>query len=234
MLTLVTYYSVLAWIKLRRKYRVPQIQKVRAEFQKLRKEADAPLVICANHLTVIDSLLIMWALAPGWRCFLNGTLMPWNLPDKKNFSGNVYIRFLCYIGRCIPIIRQGPREETKRVMGKINLLLHKGHSILLFPEGGRSRVGRVDTENFSYGVGNILQDYPKAKVLCVFLRGKYQKEFSDFPQVRDEFYIDLRLCQPVSESVGMRGARDLATQVVQNLAQMERKYFALQSPTSWQ
>lgn len=220
-----SYYGAIAWMKLGRRYRMPMLATARREFRELRRQAKGPLVICGNHLTAVDSLLIMWALSPGWRCFLRPSLMPWNLPDKANFSGNSLIRSLCYVGRCLPIVRRGPREEVRRVLDKVQLLLRRGNSILIFPEGGRSRVGRVDTENFSYGVGTILQESPEARVLCVFFRGKQQKDFSNLPHRGDEFYIDLRLLDPRSEDSGLRGARDLSTQIVQSLAEMERKYF---------
>jgi 1-acyl-sn-glycerol-3-phosphate acyltransferase len=225
-----SYYFAIAWMKLGRHYRIPAIRQARRDFQRLRKEHPGPLVICPNHLTAVDSLLIMWALSPGWRAFLRPSLMPWNLPDKANFSGNLALRVLCYIGRCLPIMRKGPREEVRRVLDKVQALLHRGDSILIFPEGGRSRVGRVDTENFSYGVGTILQECPNAKVLCVFFRGKQQKDFSNLPHRGDEFHVDLRMLQPQSASGGLRGARDVSTQIVKELAAMETEYFAHAGP----
>ena len=96
---------------------------------------------------------------------------------------------------------------------------------MIFPEGGRSRIGRVDTENFSYGVGSILQEYPEARVLCVFFRGRQQMDFSTLPARGDEFYVDLRLLRPESKDQGLRGARDISTQIIQALAEMEKEYF---------
>jgi 1-acyl-sn-glycerol-3-phosphate acyltransferase len=221
-----SYLFAIAWMKLGRHYRIPAIRRARREFKRLRGENRGPLVICGNHLTAVDSLLIMWALSPGWRAFLRPSLMPWNLPDKANFSGNLALRVLCYVGRCLPIMRKGPREEVRRVLDKVKALLQGGDSILIFPEGGRSRTGRVDTENFSYGVGTILQECPEAKVLCVFFRGKQQTDFSTLPHRGDEFHINLRLIAPRSASEGLRGARDVSTQIVRELAAMETEYFA--------
>ncbi|MGZ3650957.1 MAG: lysophospholipid acyltransferase family protein [Bdellovibrionota bacterium] len=229
-----SYYFAIIWMRLARRYRIPALKAARREFRRLRREANGPLVICGNHLTAVDSLLIMWALSPGWRAFLRPSLMPWNLPDKANFSGNIYIRMLCYIGRCLPIVRRGPREEVRRVLDKVQALLHRGDSILIFPEGGRSRIGRVDTENFSYGVGTILQECPEASVLCVFFRGRHQKEFSNLPHRGDQFDIDLRLIHPRSESAGLRGARDISTQIVHELAAMEQRHFAREAPLAGQ
>ncbi len=220
-----SYFLAIAWMKLARGYRIPELKRAQKQFRELLRESDGPFVICGNHLTAIDSLLIMWALTPGWRASLAPKLMPWNLPDKNNFSGNFAIRFLCYVGRCIPITRLGPREEVRRVLDKVGLLLERGNSIMIFPEGGRSRVGRVDTENFSYGVGTILQQNPQARVLCVFFRGAKQKDFSNLPARSDEFYIDMRVMKPTSSHAGLRGARDISTKIIHELAAMENTYF---------
>jgi hypothetical protein len=226
----VSYYGAIAWMKFGRRYRIPALRMTRRRYRELLKQGSGPVVICGNHLTKIDSLLIMWALTPGWRAFVSSRLMPWNLPDKANFAHNFYLRFMCYVGRCLPIVRKGPREEVRKVMEKVDTLLRNGHSILIFPEGGRSRVGRVDTENFSYGVGSILQEIPTARVLCVFFRGRSQKDFSSLPARGDRFYIDMKMLNPKSESAGLRGARDISGQIIRSLAEMEKGYY----DASWQ
>lgn len=219
------YYSVLAWVKFVQGYRVPQLGEVRAKYRELRAQDSTPLLICANHLTMIDSLLLLWALVPGWKCLWDSALMPWNLPDKTNFSGNIFIRTLCYFGRCLYVFRGGPREEIRRMLLKVQWLLGHGHSIMIFPEGGRSRTGRVDTENFSYGVGNIVQECPEVRVLCIFMRGKSQTSYSTFPARGEEFYFDMQMIRPRAEANGLRGAREIARQIVGTLAQLEGKYF---------
>ncbi len=221
----ISYFSAIAWMKFGRRYRIPALRESRRRYRELLREGTGPVVICGNHLTAIDSLLIMWALAPGWKAFLRSSLMPWNLPDKANFTHNIYLRFMCYVGRCLPVVRKGPREEVRKVMEKVSTLLRRGHSILIFPEGGRSRIGRVDTENFSYGVGTIVQEVPNARVLCVFFRGREQKDFSTMPKKGEEFYIDMKMITPRSESPGMRGARDISGQIVHSLAEMEKGYY---------
>lgn len=223
--TLATYYASLGWMRLGRRYRIPSIRRIREEFEKLLAQGEGPVVICANHLTFIDSLLIIWALAPGWKCFMNSSCFPWNLPEKRNFHKNLFLRGVCYFGKCIAIIRQGPREQINRAMAKVNYLLSRGESVMIFPEGGRSRKGSIDRENFTYGVGAILQSHPKARVLCVYLRGQGQKQYSDFPKRGEEFHIDLRMIKPASESRGLRGAREISTKILHTLIEMEERFF---------
>src|SRR5690606_37039046 len=104
--------------------------------------------------------------------------------------------------------------------------------VSIFPEGGRSRTGRVDTENFAYGVGQLLLAVPEARVLCVYLRGRKQTGHSDWPQRGDEYAVDLEVFRPATVEQGLRGARDLATQVVQKLAEMERRHLGSSATTS--
>ena len=229
-----TYYAVLGWMRWGRRYRIHELARVRARFTQLLRQDSTPMVICANHLTLIDSFLIIWALSPGWKCLLNSARFAWNLPERRNFYNNLLLRTLCYLGKCIPVVRRGPREETKRVLDRVGYLLELGQTIMIFPEGGRSRTGRVDKDNAAYGVGTILQETPDARVLCVYLRGRRQDQYSDFPVKGEEFRVELRMLNPHSDHHGLRGARDIATQIVQNLVEMEECHFgsAVSTPPS--
>jgi len=225
--TFATYHSILGWMKLSRRYRIDDLTRTRAEFRRLIREANGPVLICPNHLTLIDSLIALWALAPAWRYFLKPGLMAWNLPEKRNFHDRgLGLRAVTYLGKCIAIVRQGPSAETQRVLEKVKWLLHRSEAVMIFPEGARSRSGRVDTENFAYGVGKIIQEVPGTRVLCLYLRGRAQDTFSDLPRRGEEFDVRMRMIRPTSGQTGLRGQRDLATQVVQTLAQMETEYFA--------
>jgi 1-acyl-sn-glycerol-3-phosphate acyltransferase len=190
-LILVTYHSIAAWLR-SRGYVVPGRHRVRAEFEAQVARTRGPLLICANHLTLIDSLIIQWALTPGWRLVLRPDLFSWNLPDRQNLSKNRLIRILGYFCKCIPVVRRASPEETRRTLDKVALLLARGQSVLVFPEGGRSRVGHVDTENFMYGVGRMLQESPNTRVLCVFARGRGQDVYSSFPKRGESFFVRLR------------------------------------------
>ncbi len=51
---------------------------------------------------------------------------------------------------------------------------------MIFPEGGRTRTGRVDTEGFSYGVGRFVKEFPDLKVMCLYLRAIIRKRTGPF------------------------------------------------------
>jgi hypothetical protein len=222
-LILLTYYSLLGWLRFRR-YRIPDLSRARAEFAALEKGRRGGLLICANHLTLVDSLIIQWVLSPGWRLFVRPRWFIWNLPDRHNISANVFVRLLGYLGKCVPVLRKGPPEEARRTLDKVAFLLSRGQSVLIFPEGGRSRVGRVDPERVMYGIGRMLQETPAARVLCVFARGAGQREYGNYPRPGESFFVRLAAFAPVTTFQGLRADRDLAMQIVGRLTEMEQEY----------
>jgi hypothetical protein len=222
---LLTYHSLAGWLRYMG-YRIQDLARTRAEFAELASRTRGPLLVCANHLTLVDSLVIQWALTPGWRCFVRPSWFFWNLPDKYNMSVNFWIRILGYFGKCVLVRRQGPPEETRKALDKVRFLLARGQSVLVFPEGGRSRMGRVDTQNFVYGVGRMVQESPAAQVLCVFARGVGQRVYTNYPRRGESFFVRMALLAPKTTFRGMRADRDLATQIVRHLSEMERDYFA--------
>ena len=220
-----TYGALAAWMKFARRYRIPDLRRVREEFMAQAGEQRGPLLICANHLTIIDSLVIQWALTSGWRFVWRRDLFAWNLPDKRNLATFWWWRVLGYLGKCIPVVRKGTAEQARQTLDKVTWLLRRGQSVVIFPEGGRSRVGRVDRESVTYGVGQILQAVPGTRVLCVFLRGRGQEAYSDYPARGETFAVRLKRIAPSTGSAGLRGARDLAMQIVGQLSDMETRYF---------
>jgi len=185
-------------------WRIEDITAARREYRSLCGTRDGPLLVCANHLTLIDSALIAWALgSPVW--FLaHYAALPWNVPERRNFSGSLASRLLVYLMKCVPVTRGGERGEVAGVLARLVHLLGRGEAVLVFPEGGRSRSGRVDVENATYGVGRVIGDLPA--------RG-------------ERFHVRLAPLRPTSELRGMRRARDLAQQIVRTLARLEQSHF---------
>jgi 1-acyl-sn-glycerol-3-phosphate acyltransferase len=218
--------TALFWARVVKRLSVRDRDRVRARFTTLLGAEHGPVLICANHLTLLDTIIIVWALAPLHSYMLNYSLFPWSVPEKANFTRTWFWAAASFLGKCVYVTRGGPREEVKRTLRKIAYLLRAGELVSIFPEGGRSRTARVDTENFTYGVGQIVQAVPEARVLCVYLRGHRQEGFSDYPLTGDEYFVELEMIHPTTAASGLRGARDLATQIIQKLSEMENRYFA--------
>jgi 1-acyl-sn-glycerol-3-phosphate acyltransferase len=205
-------------------WRIEGREEARRRFQGLRREGARGLLICANHLTMVDSFLIAWALAPPWWYVLHYAWVPWNTPERENFARIWWMRGLVYVMKCIPVQRGGNRREVGQVLARVGWLLSRGEAALIFPEGGRSRSGRVASEASTYGVGRIVRALPGRRVLCVYLRGESQQTWSDTPVRGERFHVRVEALEPKSESGGLRGSLEVSRQVLAKLAEMEREH----------
>ena len=207
-------------------YRVKDAGALRKRFRTMMRENDQPLLICANHLTMADSAVVAWALGGSWWYVFNYSRMPWNLPEYTNYASLWPSRIGAWVAKCIPIRRGGKRQDVSGVLQRVQHLLSRGETALIFPEAGRSRTGRVQFDSIAHGVGRIMKSVRDCQALCVYMRGDRQKSWSTVPARGDSFYVDFELFKPESQHSGLRGSKDLAEQIVAHLAGMERKYFA--------
>ena len=217
-------FTVLA-IRLYFRYRIAELDLVRATYRRIRAQSDAPMLICANHLTLVDSFLVAWALGSGGYWLRHPGELPWNTPESTNFGKTRISRILIFVMKCISITRGGPREDIGVVLERVKYLLLNGETALLFPEAGRSRSGRVEEDAAAWGVGRVVGSVPGCRVLCVYLRGRKQETWSDFPARGDILDASLVCIEPKSDAKGVRRSRDLARQVTGQLARMEEDYF---------
>ena len=67
---------------------------------------------------------------------------------------------------------------------------------MIFPEGGRSRTGRVNRENFSYSVGRFLDENPNCRVMLVYLRGDGQETWGLMPRLGEHFTMNVEVFDP--------------------------------------
>lgn len=91
---------------------------------------DGPTLIVSNHVAFIDPLLVAVAALPR---------PVWTMGKEELFSSRVLEAWLSRIGG-FPVKRQSPDVWAVR-MGRD--LLARGESLLIFPEGGVTRTGRM-------------------------------------------------------------------------------------------
>ena len=217
--------AAIAVLKLGLGYQVEDIERHRREFRRIRSETSGPLLICPNHLTMIDSAIVAWALgSPGWY-LRNFSAIPWNLPERRNFAYSPFSELLSYVMKCLPITRGAARSEVAEVLDRFVYLLSRGDVGLLFPEGGRSRSGRVEIESAAPGVGRVVGGLAGCTVLCVYLRGAHQDAYGRVPVRGERFRVRLETMVPRTRHQGLRGSRDIAQQIVAKLAAMEEEFF---------
>jgi len=208
------------WLRWMRGYRMVGLADARRTFRRA-VAMRRPMVICANHLTMIDSLLIHHALCSVVTMFVHFRLFSWNVPAIENFKKSWLLRLYTFLGKTIPIDRAGSAEHHRNVLEKLKFLVSRGQLCTLFPEGGRSRTGTIQTDQLTYGVGQILTDYAQPLVVCVYVRGSSQKTYSYFPARGDRIYVEAQVLEPTSQAKGLRAARDLSRQVIARLKEME-------------
>ncbi len=201
----------------------------RALYVRLLREDRRPLLVVANHLTMADSPLIAWGLGSAFGHVLRYRGLPWNVPEQSRVDSSWLWQGLAYLAKCIPIPRGGDRRVVAQVLARLERLMRAGEAVLMFPEGGRSRSGRIDTESVAQGVGRLIQELGDCRVLCVYMRGDAQRSWSNLPQRGDTFSIATRLVEPRTALRGVRASKDLVTQVVGQLVEMEREYWAARS-----
>jgi len=219
--TLAVALLLRAWLGLR----FEGIAELRRAYREDRRSSDGSLLICGNHLTMIDSALIAYALgSPLWYVTHYDTL-PWNVPDQGNFASTRLRRLLIYVYKCLPIARGGSREQVASTIERFAHLLGRGQTGLIFPEGGRSRSGRVDVESAAYGVGRIVKSVPGCRVLCVYLRGDAQRGHSALPARGDTIRARIAWLEPKSHLRGLRASLDLSRQILGRIAELEKEHF---------
>ena len=210
-----------------RRYRIRDLKRLRSDVTRLHKEHEGPWLICPNHLTMIDSVVISYGLASLGGHILRFRRVPWNLPERKNFQRNIFLTVLCYLAKCLPVNRGGSREELQRLLDKCRRVLDWKQSLLVFPEGGRSRTGRINQENFSYSVGRFVDENPNCRVMLVYLRGDGQETYGSIPRFGEHFTMNVEQFDPGrEEGGGLRLQREYARRIVERLAGMEDEYFA--------
>ncbi|MGJ8664703.1 MAG: 1-acyl-sn-glycerol-3-phosphate acyltransferase, partial [Marinicella sp.] len=150
--------------------------------------------------------------------------MCWNLPKASHVKESRLYRAICYLGKCILI--EQDTKASKLTMDKASYLLNNGHYVMVFPEGTRSNTGRINTENYIYGVGKLHIDSGIKQLLSIYLRGDSQASASKMPKSGEKFTLKLELSEASSEQKGRRAMRDVAAIMIDQLVTLESQYFA--------
>ncbi len=183
-----------------------------------------PFILVSNHLTLIDPWFVQCAITfPGF--LRRPWLLVWNLAEQTNYFRGL-LAPLIWLSRTIPIIREGTLKEIKLSVGKVINILQNNEAIHIFPEGTRSRSGRI--ENYTTGIGRIYLKVPECTILPVYIRGieNVLPIGSKFPRLFKK--IDVVIGEPrklTSQHKGLRARADISKQIFDILAKMEKEYF---------
>lgn len=213
------------YMRVLRGHRIEGMREARRVYREVLAQG-RPVVVCANHLTMVDSIYLHHALASVADYLVDFRRFSWNVPAVENFKRNAWLRAITYVGKTIPIDRSGDAAHLKKVLDTIKHVVSSGEVCTIFPEGGRSRTGRIEPDKVTYGVGNILKELDRPIVLCAYLRGERQRTWGSVPAWGDTLHLSVEPIEPRTEAKGVKASKELARQVIEKLKEMEDRYFA--------
>ncbi len=211
------------------KYRIENIKEIRKSFKDFRKNSNTPLIICSNHITIIDSIILIWAFGSIWHYLFNYEDFMWNVPAKELARENVIYRVVAYLAKCMLVDRKGTGKHHKNILDKVLYLLLMREPVLIFPEGTRTRIGRLDLKEVKYGVGSVLQKIlPDCNVMTVYLNNSIKHNYDlgplNYPYRGTRFKIKYNVFKPKTKHTGLRGQKDLSLQIINEIKKLEKEY----------
>ncbi|MDE2490469.1 MAG: 4'-phosphopantetheinyl transferase superfamily protein [Elusimicrobia bacterium] len=223
---------VSAAARLRYGYRLPrEIARLRAEIWRKLDAHDGPVIWAANHLTLIDSFLVYWAVFPFSRV-LEDRRIPWSTPEYTNYYRlggrlkSAFIRALLYCCRCIPFLRGGEDAASEawrqNAFDKCVWLLREGGAVFVYPEAGRSRSGWLEKRRPKDFLGRMALEVPEAKFLCVYLRSDSQLGTTVRPP---EGSLLRFACDLIDGARPGDSARDVTQRLFDRLAELQDQWW---------
>jgi 1-acyl-sn-glycerol-3-phosphate acyltransferase/phosphopantetheinyl transferase (holo-ACP synthase) len=225
-------FLVAAIARLHFAYRLPDdIGELRARLWKQLDEHDGGVIWAANHLTLIDSFLVYWAVVPFSRIG-SDRFTPWSTPEYTNYYRlggplqSAFVRALLYLCRCIPFLRGGEDAAAEafreKAFQKCAWVLEGGGSIFVYPEAGRSRSGWFERRRPKDFLGKLAMINPRAKFLCVYLRGDRQIGTTVAPPPGDLLRVSFSLLDGARPN---ETPRQISTRLFDELARLQEQWW---------
>jgi long-chain acyl-CoA synthetase len=136
---------------------------------------DAPVLVIANHVTAYDGALILYALPAKLRRRVAAAMSGEMLDDMRrarnqantvaNFCGPAAYWLLTALFNVFPLPRA---RGFRRSFAHAGEAMDRGYSVLIFPEGTRSRDGRMHA--FRPGIG-LLAAQSRVPIVPIALAG---------------------------------------------------------------
>jgi len=118
-----------------------------------------PFIICANHISWLDPITLAVVIPAGYRI---------NFMAKKELFKNPIFAFVLRMVGAYPVDRKSPDYTSIR---KSYQLLNEGHVLGLFPEGSRSKSGRLQKAQNGAALIAVRSGVP---ILPVAIQGPYR------------------------------------------------------------
>lgn len=162
---------------------------------------DYPVIVASNHASNIDPPLI-------------GGIFPRRLRylAKESLFRNPMLGFLISALGAIPVTRED-RQRAGVVLKLLLDQLQQGESILLFPEGSRSKDGKLQPLEGGAAFLSVKSGIP---ILPVYIRGSHEvcPPGSSFPHPAK---LDVRFAAPLSPDPDIKSDREKRDRLMERL-----------------
>jgi len=142
-------YFLFSRVKFINKYQLPE---------------NAPVIIVSNHQSTYDIPPLIWELRGYHAKFVS---------KKELGKGIPSVSFNLRHGGSVLIDRKKPKEALERIESFGARLSAKDHSVIIFPEGTRSRKGEMK-KFYRSGLIALFKSMPQAKVVPISIKNSWK------------------------------------------------------------
>jgi 1-acyl-sn-glycerol-3-phosphate acyltransferase len=174
-----------------------------------RLPTSGPAIICANHNSHLDTLVLM-------------TIFPLQLLSKLRpvaaaeyfLQNRLLAWFALQIIGIIPIDRRKP-SHTEHPLAKCSEALARGEILIIYPEGSRGNPESL--ASFQSGIAHLAKHHPDVPIYPVFIYG-LGKVLPKGEQILVPFFCDLAIGTPLFWSGQKQVFMDLLDRQMQELS----------------
>ncbi len=183
-------------------------------------------LLLSNHQSMIDSFLV-GGIAFFPRALFNPCLLPWSPAAAENFYRNPVLRRLSDNWKCIPV-RRGRKDV--RAIFRMTKVLEYG-TMLIFPEGTRSRNGTIGKAHGGAGV-LVLETQPTVIPVCIDGMDKVLPIGAIVPRIFKRIYVyygePIDLSQYYGREVSKGVSEEIMQLVMERIRMMKLELSAIQ------
>ena len=180
-----------------------------------------PFVVLGNHSSMLD-IAVCYAALPIQLRFVS----------RPFFFKVPFLGWGMWLARHVSMDPKRPREAAE-VLRSLDRRFRRGVSIVMFPEGTRSRDGSIGKPRAGAGL-LILETNPTVIPVCIDGMDKLLPIGSIFPRIFKRIYVYYGEPLDLSEFYGREKNRDVAqsimTQVMENIRRMHSKIQTMKAP----
>lgn len=147
----VIFFHLLNWTRVYFRYKIPK---------------ETGILFVASHFTMVDS----WLIGTCFNLFdilFKTKIIPYNVPEKKNFYRLWPINWWLNHSKCIPIVRKSGGHKAHQKI--IEIISSRSSNVLIFPESTRRRKNLPI--KISDSIGKLIVDCQPKMIIPIKLMG---------------------------------------------------------------